>query len=367
MKTILQIVSNVKRNGPASVVMDIVTNYPPEYRPIVASAGGELEMDFVNRGVKHYTIPIGRQKNPVKYLINAWKTYRTLKKIVGTEQVDLIHCHQPIPILFGKRLAAKYNLPLLTTAHNIYNPESFMERQYSTGDLVVAVSERVRQDQIKNFHVDPNRVITILNGIDVRRKVITQSRVQVRKEYGISNDAFLVCTIAGLRPQKALDVLLKAAKVTCEAHENLYFLIVGDGPERDSLLRLREELGIQEKVIFSGFRQDVYNILNASDLFCLSSDYEGLPISILEAMLCGIPSVATDVGGVSEVIEDGVSGIVCEKQCVSQLADGIEKLLMNSEDWKKMSEKALEKSHEKFGANIMAEKYCDAYESLLNG
>lgn len=365
MVNILQITSNIKRNGPASVVLDLSRNYPEGYRAVIASAGGELEPKFTEKGIKCYTIPIGRTGNYLSYFTSFFKSLYILKKIIEDEKIDVIHCHQPVPILFGKILSKTKNKPLITTAHNIYNPKSIVQRQYSKGDKVVAVSEKVRKDQIESFGVDQNRVVTVLNGIDESHKRITTERETLRKELGLRADAFVVCTIAGLRKQKALNILLQAAEITTTQNANIQFLIVGNGEEYDSLMALRNELKLQDKVIFSGFRSDIYNVLNASDLFCLSSDYEGLPISILEAMLCGKPVVSTDVGGVNEVTINGETGLLCSKGDYKGLAEAILKLANDKELRERFSQKALQEVKTTFSARVMAQKYCEVYNEFL--
>jgi glycosyltransferase involved in cell wall biosynthesis len=145
----------------------------------------------------------------------------------------------------------------------------------------------------------------------------------VRADWGVADGDTVVITVANLRPEKGYDVLLDAAAVVKERDLPIRFISVGRGPLEDQMHRRCAELGLDEHVRFLGERDDVLELLVASDVFVLASRQEGLPVVLMEATSVGIPIVATAVGGVPQVITDGVEGLLVPPGQPAQLADAL--------------------------------------------
>jgi glycosyltransferase involved in cell wall biosynthesis len=182
---------------------------------------------------------------------------------------------------------------------------------FPRNDHVFAVSDEVRDSirypRLLRFLPTPP-MQTLRHGIDVDRVLTTPSAAGVREELGISPDAPVVGTIANLKPHKGYDYLLQVAERVARAMPEVRFVFVGQGPMREQMLGDVRRLGIEDVVVFAGFRDDALRLVRTFDVFAMSSLHEGLPLALLESMALGCPPVATSVGGVAEVIEDGVSG-----------------------------------------------------------
>ena len=323
---ILQIVSNMKKNGPAMVVFDLSYGLAEMGHTVYIAAGnGELEKEIKHPNIHFVHIPIERVngniiKQVCSYVVNGILTYSRLKTLIREKNIEIINSHQPIPNIYAKNLSRQGGIPFVTTSHNVYQ-DSFLNRTYVSGDHVIAVSEKVLNNSISKFRVSKDRITCICNGINPNRLKITQ--------YYKSNGKFVIGTIAGLRKQKALDNLIKAFALFHNKFCESKCVIVGSGAEEAYLKSLACELEISESVEFWGFRSDVANVLASFDVFALSSEYEGLPISMLEAMALKIPVVVTAVGGVPEVIVNQKNGLMIKYMDNETMAKYFERLYID--------------------------------------
>jgi glycosyltransferase involved in cell wall biosynthesis len=174
----------------------------------------------------------------------------------------------------------------------------------------------------------------------------------------------VIGTVCILRTEKALDVLVRATALLVKDFPRLRVLIVGEGEERARVQALVEQLGLQENVILTGARTDVPSVLAALDVAVLSSDYEGIPLSLLEFMDAGKPIVATKVGGVPEVVEDGVHGLLVPPRDESALADAVGRLLLDTELASRLGAQARERCRTEFSLDRTVERLQELYERL---
>lgn len=369
---VLQIVSNLNKNGPAFVVNDLSLGLKNNNcEVIIASSGGVLEKELESNGIGIINIPIQRiDGNKVKmlgkYAYNFISSIRSLVRIIKEYDIDIIHAHQPVPIMIGKIISKICKKPIVTTAHNIYDPKVLTSKMYTKGDLVISVSEKVRISMINTFGVPKDKVFTIHNGINTKR--IQNSmyvKGSIRDEFKINKDCTLVGVIAGLREQKGLDYFIKSAKCIIDEIDNVKFIIVGEGPLKNSLVELTKSLDISDKVIFTGFRNDVGNIINDIDIFCLSSLYEGLPIALLEALANSKPVLVTDVGGIPEIIEHGVNGMMVPPRNVELFSNTLKSMLLNKDLIEKLRINAYKSISEELNENSMAIKHIYIYKKLI--
>jgi glycosyltransferase involved in cell wall biosynthesis len=217
----------------------------------------------------------------------------------------------------------------------------------------------------------PNNVVTVLNGVDTRKVNLSyfKETSAVRESFGIPREDFVVGNIAHIRPLKGHRYLLQAAKIVIEDCPNTTFLIVGREKTREAREALEAQatqLGIREKIIFTGFREDAIRILAACDLFVLSSLYEGLPVALLEAMALGKPPVVTAVGGIPEVVTDGVDGFLVQPKDYEGLANRIIALIRDGELRGQISGRAAKKIEEKFSLRDMIGRVEDIYNQVLS-
>lgn len=244
--------------------------------------------------------------------------------------------------------------------------ERFSERFV---DRFIVVSEALRDRLIRKHKIPERKVIKIYNGIEVEKYYSNpKSACKVRDEFNIKPDVQLVGTIGRLVRGKGLPYFIQAIKQTVDGKWQMAgetrFLIVGEGSERESLEHTVRELGIEKNVIFTGFRKDVKEILEALHVLVLPSIREGQPIVLLEAMAMGKPIVATNIEGVNETVANGVSGILVPPKDSSALAEAIVCLLKDSKKAQIMGQVGRKLAEEKFNLKDKIEQHERLYETI---
>jgi glycosyltransferase involved in cell wall biosynthesis len=240
-----------------------------------------------------------------------------LRALVRERGVGLIHVHSPYVAAMVRSAFGRRRPVLVTTEHNVwerYHRSTYWANAvtFSRNDHVFAVSDEVRESirypgPFRFLRMPP--LETLHHGIDLDRVVAAPSPTGVREELGISPDAHVVGTVANFKPHKGYEYMLQVAAHVARKRPEVRFVFVGQGPMEERMLGEARRLGIADTVVFAGFREDALRVVRTFDVFAMSSVHEGLPLALLEAMALGCPPVATRVGGVRAVIEDGVSGL----------------------------------------------------------
>lgn len=213
----------------------------------------------------------------------------------------------------------------------------------------ITVSNAVRDKLIQDYGYPTAKTITILNGVDLQHYARSRTRSASKKtELGfVASDPIVLC-ISNLNAQKRIDVLLDAFRIVSKNHPRARCVILGSGSLESELRARAAELGLTQIVLFAGCVDDVRPYLELADVFVLSSDREGLPLSLGEAMAYGIPCVATDAGGNNEIIAHGQTGYVVKRGSPEQLADAINYLLTHDEERARMGARAQYRVREYF-------------------
>ena len=263
-----------------------------------------------------------------------------LRRLLNERKISVIHSHLPFAGIMA-RIVAKFTEvdAVVYTEHSVlsvYNPLISLANRltYRLDDATIAVSDQVHRSASSWPVFHPKRIQTIVNGISIDDiQPDRGSRDSLLESLGIPSNHFVVGNVAHVRPEKGQIYLIEAMAKVIAARRDVSCVFVGREKIPGSLVALENraaELGIQDRVVFTGFRDDARQLLNAFDAFALTSLVEGLPIALLEAMALGLPSVATAVGGVPEVIENGVDGFLVPRKDVDAIADRILKLVDDS-------------------------------------
>jgi glycosyltransferase involved in cell wall biosynthesis len=248
--------------------------------------------------------------------------------LVRRRRFDVVHLHSPLPAALARPvLRALPGRPaVVSTEHNSWASHAPATRRanaatFALGDVWIAVSEPVRQSMPARHRA---RAEVIVHGIDTA--AVAAHRVQreaVRAELGLASDDVAVITVANLRRQKAYPDLLAAARQVTDRDPAVRFFAVGQGPLEAELCAERDRWGLGERFSFLGYRDDVARLLAAMDVYALASHHEGLPLAVMEAFAAGLPVVATAVGGVPDVVEPDVSGLLVPPARPDRLAEAL--------------------------------------------
>jgi glycosyltransferase involved in cell wall biosynthesis len=285
---------------------------------------------------------------------------------------QIVHTHLSASDLAGGFVARAMGIPSVSTVHTTEWRDEDRVDQVKT-DLtalvrrgcaarVVAVSEGARERYLAFAPERPERIVTIHNG--VRDRPQSGAGRRVRDELGLEADDLVVATLSKLRPEKAHDVALKAVDQLRDAFPRLRLLIVGDGVERPALERAAAPMG--NAIKFAGYRDDVMAVLDAVDVVIHPSRREAFPTTLLEAMAASVSVVATDVGGVPEIVEDGVTGVLVDAPPRPEVfAAALAPLLRDAALRNRLAGAGRKRFTERFTAEAWAERLRGLYDEIL--
>ncbi|MBK7055073.1 MAG: glycosyltransferase [Leptospiraceae bacterium] len=257
---------------------------------------------------------------------------RKIVKIVKENNVKLIHTHTGAA--HGLGLMTKVFLPQLKLVvsrrvdfHINKNPLSKQKYHSQKIDYFLTVSNRIKEVLIEDG-VDPEKVVTVYSGIDLTKFAEPGDKKKLLQEFQLSKDTVIIGNVAALVDHKDHETLLRAVP-RIQTEKNYIFFIVGAGELESKLKTLTKELGIEDKVIFTGFRNDIKDFYALFDIFTLTSKEEGLGTSVLDAMANKLPIVATNGGGIGEMLQDGKGSLLASVGDYTKLAEHYTRLIDN--------------------------------------
>ena len=307
---------------------------------------------------------IGLKRTSARQVWAWWPLYRLLRR----ERVDVLHSHKFGSNLWGTVVGRLARVPVIVAHEHTWSYEGQPLRKLADRAVIargssafVAVSREDQRRMIEVERIRPEDTLFIPNGIPAPPAA---SGNDVRAELGIPADAPVIGTVSVLRPQKALDVLLRATKILVQEFPGLRVLIAGEGDRRFALEDLATELGLDDTVMFLGVRTDVPDVLESLDVAVSTSDFEGSPLSVMEYMAAARPIVATRVGGVPDLIDDGVHGRLVDPQDPSAFAEAVAGLLRDPQGARQMGERARERRRSEFDIDVMVRRLEALYEKL---
>lgn len=307
------------------------------------------------------------------YDFNAAKAALRLRKLIRSEKIDIVHTFFGTSDLWGGAIAKLSGVPVLISSRRdmgiLRRPlHSVAYRLFAPMfDLVLTVSEEVRDFCIRHDHLKAEKVFTLHNAIDLEMAPVGPPSTELRNSLGLGGASQLICTVGHIRRVKGIDVLIRAAKKVCQEFPYAVFVIVGGVLEPDHLCELQElirSLGLTENIRFLGPSEDVQSLLKISDVYCVASRSEGFSNALLEAMACGLPCVATRVGGNPEAVVENQSGFLVESEDPGELADRISRLLRNPALARKMGLEGRRIVEEKFTVSAMISRLIDIYHRV---
>jgi glycosyltransferase involved in cell wall biosynthesis len=304
------------------------------------------------------------------------RTLKDLRHYIDSQHIDLIHSHSPrTALVLALSTVARPHVPHLHTKHILTFPrDRSMGVVYTIVDRVslylpdhiVAVSNAIEK-HVESFPGMTDRQIsTIHNGIAYDRFFTPQTRDVCRTELGINLRAQVVGFTGRLEPIKHLDLLLRAFADATKDCPNAILLMVGDGSMRAKLEHLSATLNISDRVIWAGFQSDIPRLLATMDIYVQPSINEGLPLSVLEAMAAGKAIIATDVGGIREILTCDQTAVVVPSGDLSALSSGLNQLLVDVDRQQALGKAARSFVQEHFGVDNMVSKYEQLYRQYLS-
>lgn len=309
--------------GTEKVVLQLCEILKPNVNKIVVcSSGGVNESKLRSLGIKHYKIPDVTNRS----LFNFIKIIISLRRIIKNENINIMHTHHRMAAFYTKIIAGK-KIKRVVHAHNtFFDKKKFTKFSYS-GAKIIAVGDEVKNNLVHYFEIPSKNITVIHNAINnFSNEIVKVSQLSNDKK----NGNFLVGNVGRLSEQKGQEYFIKAAYEVLKKDVNFVFYIIGVGEDEKKLKKIVTELQIDNKIIFLGYRDDVQNIMSQLDLVVLSSLWEGLPLTPLEAFSVGTPVIATKIDGNTEIIKNRQNGLLVKPRESKSLASAILELKNNS-------------------------------------
>jgi len=299
-----------------------------------------------------------------------------LMKLIAQNDYDLVHLHYLTPLIRLSTVLARPKAIILTEHGGIKGEKArgrwritkYIHRFLrNTVTVYTTVSRENLQEMLNEGICTPRKATVIYNGIDLNEfSPDRTSKSTIKKHYNLPADTLVIGTIRGLIPTMGLDHFLLALKYILQKRMDVVGIIVGDGWIRKKLERLAYQLGISRNILFLGYRRDIPKLLSIFDVFVVSSEWETFCIAAVEAMAMGVPVVGYAVGGLPEVIEHNVTGLLIERRDPELLAEGILKIISKEEKEKKiMGEEARKRVVKYFNIEKVALKYKEIYGKIV--
>ena len=360
-KNVLQLVPTVEIGGLEKMVLDYshhIKNHG--YMCVVASltCSGELIPDF-----KKYDIPVYPlcQKNGFDFNV-----IKQLKKIIRDNNIEVVHSHNYASLIYAACCKIfSPGLQLIHTTHairvsNIKFKHVIVEKVLSFFcSSNIAVGDYVKSIMVKNLKYNPDKVQVIYNGIDLAKfdcyKINTVQRL--KKDIGIGEKSKIAGIVSRLSQVKNHNILIDAFSTVVQHEPDAVLLLIGGGVLLNKLQDQVANMGLQDKVIFLGPRDDVAELLSIIDVFVLPSDSEGLSLALLEAAASNCPIIATDVGGNGEIVKDSYNGYIIPKRDQNAISDSFLLLFKDDDKRKTMGENSRQLVKDKFSIETMVQGY----------
>ncbi len=340
---------------------------PSKYKPTLATLTGPGDLiDEARRlGIEGYHLdcrsPFGA-------------TFR-LRGLLRKVRPDIVHSY-----LFHTNILSRFLRPfcripkLICGMRSVYFPGAYpgwyhrldgFTRRLCEG--FIANSYAGKRSLVQMAGIPAEKIDVVPNGIDIQRfeRDRATNREWLVKEFSLPEDAFVFGIVAQLRPRKHHALLFRSLQTALRTEPSIYLLVIGDGPEYDRLKRLQEKLGLESHVTMAGYRAEIPEILAGLDAFVLPTSLEGSPVSVMEAMVSGLPVIVANAGGVVELIEDGKTGLLVEPQDENELTQAMLRLAHDPQLRRRIGENAKERIRSEYSFEEMARRIEAVYDKVM--
>ncbi len=361
---VIEILPTLKRAGAENVAVSLACGlatrgFETGVVSLYDSSPGGLEPDLEQHGIR--TWHLGKRRG---FDIKIWAR---LARVLREFAPDVVHTHS-----YTLRYALPVARPaaMIHTVHNLAGKDpdrltgAINRLAFRRGVLPVAVSAEVARSFERMYGFAPAAIIP--NGIDMDRFRRADSRESWRRAHGFTQDDILIASVARLEPQKNPEALIESFARGLGGSSLSHLLMAGVGSLLESARRRAERRGVGSRVHFLGVSTDVPELLSAADLFALASRWEGSPVSVMEAMAARLPVVAPAVGGVPELVEDGVTGVLVPPENAEALGQALAMLVHDSQRRRAMGEAAAARALS-FSVGSMLTGYADLFARVARG
>lgn len=355
---ILFFTRTMELGGTENVILQLCEILRPQVKTIVVCSCGGVNVEKLKEmGIKHYCIPDIEKKSPAIML----KTIKLLRELVKKEKISVIHTHHRMAAFYVYITKLYKKCIFINTSHNTFeNKKKLTKLAYEKANLITCGS-MVKQNLVQYFGISENKITVIHNAVKPFNESVSIDET-IKKLH--DDGKFVIGNVGRLSEQKGMEYYIESIPVVIKKHPNVMFLIIGSGEDEQKLRLLVNKLKVEEFVYFTGYRSDIQNLMCQLDLVVLSSLWEGLPLTAIEAFSVRKTIVATAVDGTVEVVKNANNGFLVEPKNSKQIAEKINYIYENDFLRKQFEEEAFKTYTEEFSFDVYSERIKRYYESL---
>lgn len=357
-QNILFFTRTMKLGGTENVILQLCEILQPKVNKIVVCSCGGVNVKILDKmNIKHCQIEDIENKSIFTILTTAIR----LKKIVKEENITVIHTHHRMAAFYVSLLRLYRQCKFINTSHNTFTNKKLLTRFSYKNASLITCGEMVKKNLVEVYKLPENQITVIHNAVKpFDGRIINDSIIEKYHDDGM----IVIGNIGRLSEQKGMKYFIEAAEIISKEYRQVRFVIVGDGEKKQELKTLVNEKKLQDVVLFLGYRNDIQNIMSQLDLIVLSSLWEGLPLTPIEAYSVGKTVIGTAVDGTPEIIRDGIDGYLVEPRNSVQLAKKMNELIENPEMLVSMGINAMKRYQEEFSFDKLSNRYLYFYEEL---
>lgn len=378
-------------SGGAELQMFLLAKFldKKKFTPIVClgpySSLNKLAQNLENFEIKTIRLAVKNKNDP--------KQVKLIKEIIKNEEIDIMHVHlwNPASGRFALLAGKSANIPMIVTEHDPFkiNFIKNLFKKFTLGNIlkIIAISRENQKLLSKLYPKHSKKIKVIHNGIDLtwwKSQLLSLNKNTIRniredmfciphseeEDRPIKNNTLVGLTVAELHPRKGLHILLHAIQLLIkeipENKRNIRFAIAGDGPQRETLEKLIEKRGLTEYVTLLGRQKKIPHLMKSADFFVLPSVREAFGLVNLEAMISGLPVIATKTGGIPEIIEDNKTGLLVNPESTEELKEAIKQLISSKPLRDRLSKSGKSEVEKNFSAEKMSKEYEKIYNSTFS-
>jgi glycosyltransferase involved in cell wall biosynthesis len=363
---VLHVVEDLPVGGLETTLYQIVTHLDPEIydvRTCCIEEGGPIAEELQTKGYHVDILGLNNYYSP--------RQLSSLKRYLKKHDPDIVHTHGEFASTFG-RIAALMNRTPVILRHIQTKANLKFRHRFYDGLLTrwtqgaVAVSENCAQHHIEKCRIPKKKMTVLPNGVDLEAFDNTSFPSQFLDQWDLKEQDILIGCVGRLSPIKGHIFMIRALPAILEKYPNTHLIIIGDGPDKPKLVNETKRLSVSDAVLFTGLRRDVPSLLKALRVFVLpSTEVEGLPLSIAEAMCAGVPVVASDVGGVSEIVRHSETGLLVAPKNPAQLSSAALKILGDPRFSEELVKNALILCRNEYSVETLVKRLESIYGDLL--
>jgi len=361
---VLQVTTHINIGGIANYIVSLSKALRAQgIGCTVASSGGDMETELKKSAIAHRKLDIDTK---FEFGPKALKSVFAINRIVREEKIDIIHAHSRVSQVAASLSSNATGVPFVTTCHGYFQKRS--RKVFDTwGEKVIAISDAVRAHLLEDFEIEEARIALIYTGVDTEKFGKTsapQEAAGVKKAAGLREDAMVIGTIGRLSSVKGQKYLIQALAELQKKKRAVQGLIVGNGEEEAPLKALAKSLGLSQDIAIVSADTDTAKYLAAMDVFVLPSEKEGLGLALLEALAAGRPCIASDIGGIGNIIDDRRNGILVPVGNAEAIARAAMMLLDDKEMAMALALNGKKTVEERFSLGVMAGKIIEVYNEV---